>query len=187
MLKVRPATGQHSNSPHTIAFASVRGRSAGTWPTQGNQSTRSRALARSRSLSKESRLEKCKQVRQRSLTKAAQLILVFFLSIPSRVGLQLQLQLICMRHRSELWMRFRRGLQLKIGTRTKGVCAASVCVQCVCVWCLMQIFKPTNSFQINAHQHKYRDNRYKRDFHKFDKATRRTQAQNKRLRQQTCV
>lgn len=50
-------------------------------------------------------------------------------------------------------MRFRRGLQLKIGTRTKGVCAASVCVyECVCVWCLMQIFKPTNSFQINAHQ-----------------------------------
>lgn len=76
--KVRPATGQHSNSPHTIAFASVRGRSAGTWPTQGNQSTRALALARSRSLSKERRLEKCKQARQRSLTKAAQLILVFF-------------------------------------------------------------------------------------------------------------
>lgn len=133
VLKVRPATGQHSNSPHTIAFASVRSRSAGTWPTQGNQSTRSLALARSRSLSKERRLEKCKQARQRSLTKAAQLILVLFFLFFCRFRLQLQLQLICMRHRSELWMRFRRGLQLKIGTRTKGVCAASVCVQCVCV------------------------------------------------------
>lgn len=130
MQKVRPATGQPLPAyDRTIAFASVRAKTGGTWPAPRaiNQRARTRSLCLFK-LSKERR--DAAEPNKGCAANFSFFFFCFFIFVDSFsvARLQLQLQLICIRHRTELWMRFRRGLQLKIGTRTKGVCAASVCV-----------------------------------------------------------